>query len=130
MSSMKVRELYMFKPSLNELLTRNFGVLVAPVQSILLQLALTLTVTICPAAVKEFASKNTLSKEIGIQFTAAPPLDNDQCAPSPQLPVPPIQYKFLPTAGVTDQPALVPEFNALLTEKLAPPVAVMLLILA
>ena len=48
-------------------------------------------VTVWPAAENEFASKNTLSKTLGPQPEAAPPLVNDQCEPSVQFPVPPIQ---------------------------------------
>ena len=58
----------------------NVGVPVAPVQSMLLQVAAaTSMVTILPAVVNEFASKNTLLKGPGIHPPAeGPPLVSDQ----------------------------------------------------
>lgn len=67
------------------------GLFAAPVQSMLFVDAATSMVTVCPAAVNEFASKKTSSEAAG---TAAPPAPPDvvaQCAVSLQFPVPPTQ---------------------------------------
>lgn len=55
----------------------------------------TFIVTICPAAVKELASKKTLSAGEGTQVLGGPPEEKGQWfAPSLQLPVPATQKKF------------------------------------
>jgi hypothetical protein len=70
------------------------GLFVAPVKSIFRQFAFTFIVTVCPPAENEFASKKTLSADVGILAPLAPPLVVDQCAVLFQLPVPPTQYLF------------------------------------
>ncbi len=51
------------------------GELVAPVQSIFAQAEFTFMVTVCAAAVKEFASKKTLSAKVGTSPPEVPPLE-------------------------------------------------------
>ena len=70
------------------------GVLVAPVQDIDKQFTVADIVTICPPPLNEFASKNTLSLEVGTDAPLAPPDEVDQLDVEliSQVPVPQIQY--------------------------------------
>ena len=92
------------------------GVFNAPVQSILRQLAVASTVRTCEAAVKELASKNVESADVGSVEEQAPPEEADQelCAVqfaavpkvklSVQVPVPVAVMEFIPATKVTGEP--------------------------
>ncbi len=96
------------------------GVLVTPVQDTLRHrmppppaetvalraLLMPVTVTVCPAEVKEFASKTASSCASGMGAPLAPPLVSDQCAVEDQSPPLPTQYTVREASNV--MPVFIP----------------------